>query len=744
MKKITLKPFQINAIEELKGELLHKWKKNTGQEITFQSPTGSGKTVMMAQFVKDLVNAPELSNSDFTFLWASIGGSKEGDLAQQSKEKFNEYYGGASEVDVTGLDSLSREKVLEQNEILFFNWSKIKTSNSEGRKLRGDSEKEITWDGMINRTHEEERKIILIIDEAHAETKTALAEEEIDFIDPNIIIKITATHRDQRNIDVEVKHENVVAEGLIKQSIKSQTKDEFGDKKIKDLNKYLLELAIKKRKELKKEYEKLDLDVNPLIILQLPNDDSSSDEISVKQSIEDILSELKIPKEKIAIWLDKEKKNLENITMNNNEIEILLFKQAAAVGWDCPRAQIILMYREIKNPTFQVQVLGRVLRMPEGKHYNKDILNHSYLYTTYSKSEIVASYDNYQGENVADIYHSYVDKSIKQIELETYTSQRTRYGDLGKTFQHTFIKVANNKFNTAKLKQACLDFPDVDRDLIANAEIGDYDNFRADIMEALDLGQSMSDSDVEKLYKKLCIEVLHKQEKETKFKNISRSYSKLKSAINVWFEDYIKEKNKAIYYRCAVNDLLKGANSILLPVINTALEEYVVVREKEEDEKDERLLDTHDIKIPRSTFSYSAAYEECKAKKCAMEPCYINSNNQNEKSFVKYLEENNSVDWWYKNGDNGADHFSVKRDNGSLFFPDWFVKTKSGDVWVLDTKGGFTAEGEGVVSRAKALTKWLKEHKEYKGGLVKEVSGLWKLGSVNKDGKMEYKESLEL
>ena len=338
MKKITLKPFQINAIEELKDDVLHKWKKTSKQEITFQSPTGSGKTVMMAQFVKDLVNAPELDNSDFTFLWVSIGGSKEGDLAQQSRDKFNEYYGGASEVNVTGLDSLSREKVLEQNEILFFNWSKIRAKNKDGRKLRRDSEQEITWDGMINRTHEERRNIILIIDEAHAETGTALAEEEVDFIKPNIVIKITATHRDQRNIDVKVEHNDVVAEGLIKQSIKSQTKDDLSDKKIKNINKYLLELSIKKRKELKKEYKSLGLDINPLIMVQLPNDDSSSDERSFKKYIEDILGELNVPKEKIGIWLDKEKKNLENITINNNEVEILLFKQAAAVGWDCPRA----------------------------------------------------------------------------------------------------------------------------------------------------------------------------------------------------------------------------------------------------------------------------------------------------------------------------------------------------------------------------------------------------------------------
>ena len=726
MKKITLKPFQINAIEELKGEVLHKWRKSSRQEITFQSPTGSGKTVMIAQFVKDLVNAPELDNSDFTFLWASIGGAQEGDLAQQSRDKFNEYYGGASEVDVTGLDSLSREKVLEQHEILFFNWSKIRTSNSAGRKLRRESEQEITWDGMINRTHEEQRKIILIIDEAHAETTTLLTEEEIDFIKPIIVIKITATHRDQRNIDVKVEHNDVVAEGLIKRSIKSQTKDDFVGKNIKDLNKYLLELSMKKRKELKKEYENLHLDINPLIMVQLPNDDSSSDEMSVKKSIEDILGELEVPKEKIGIWLDKEKKNLENITINNNEVEILLFKQAAAVGWDCPRAQIILMYREIQNPTFQIQVLGRVLRMPEGKHYNKDILNHSYLYTNHSKSELIASYDNYQGENVADIYHTHVKKDIKQTELKTYKSQRTRYADLGKTFQQTFIKVANTKFNSAESKQTCLSFPNVDIDLIADAKISDYDNFLNDIMEASNLGQTMSSSDVEKLYKKLCIEVLHKQEKETKFKNISRSYSKLKSAIDVWFEDHIGLKDKDKYYPCVVNDLLRDANSILLPVINDALSKYVVVREKEEEEKDKRLLEQHKIKIPKDTMSYSAIYKKYDAEKCAMEQCYISNNNDNEENFVNYLEGNDSVEWWYKNGDNGAEHFSVKREDGKLFYPDWFVKTKN-SMWILDTKSGFTAEGEHAKVRVEALEKWLKKNKEYKGGLVKMGSGLWKI-----------------
>jgi Cdc6-like AAA superfamily ATPase len=92
MRQITLKPFQEQALENLTDEFLHKWKKESSQTIRFQAPTGSGKTVMMAQFVKELVNDPRLTEANLAFLWVSIGGSKDGDLASQSKKKFIEYY----------------------------------------------------------------------------------------------------------------------------------------------------------------------------------------------------------------------------------------------------------------------------------------------------------------------------------------------------------------------------------------------------------------------------------------------------------------------------------------------------------------------------------------------------------------------------------------------------------------------------------------------------------------------------
>ena len=412
-------------------------------------------------------------------MWASIGGAKEEDLASQSKNKFIQYYRGASEVSVTSLEDLSRDKTLEENEILFFNWSKIKAQNKEDRKLRKDSEQEVTWDGMLERTHEQHRPIILIIDESHTGSSTALAEEEINLINPKIVIHVTATHRDTSDIDVKVEHTDVVNAGLIKESIKSQTKEDFKDKKAKDLDVYLLQLAIKKRQDLENLYKKINVDVNPLLMIQLPNDDKTNHKGSQKKEI--VLKNLKkegIEENFIAIWLNKEKIRLENITINNNEIKVLLFKQAPATGWDCTRAQVLLMYRETKSPIFQTQVLGRILRMPEGKHYLDSTLNNSYLYTTYTKNEIIESYNNFQGENDPAIYEAVVKKNITQIKLKTFVSQRIKYGDLGKTFQFTFLDVANKEFNKHKLFQRCLDLNEnVELDLIVDYKIRDCDGF---------------------------------------------------------------------------------------------------------------------------------------------------------------------------------------------------------------------------------------------------------------------------
>ena len=66
-----------------------------------------------------------------------------------------------------------------------------------------------------------------------------------------------------------------------------------------------------------------------------------------------------------------------------------------------------------------------------------------------------------------------------------------------------------------------------------------------------------------------------------------------------------------------------------------------------------------------------------------------------EQLFEQYCEKNNDVDWVYKNGDTGQQYFSIVYVDGYnkqwLFYPDYIMKMKNGNVWIIETKGGETA-----------------------------------------------------
>ena len=48
----------------------------------------------------------------------------------------------------------------------------------------------------------------------------------------------------------------------------------------------------------------------------------------------------------------------DSVTHNNAEPVFLLFKQALATGWDCPRAKVLVKLRENMSETFEIQLLG--------------------------------------------------------------------------------------------------------------------------------------------------------------------------------------------------------------------------------------------------------------------------------------------------------------------------------------------------------------------------------------------------
>ena len=749
----ALKPFQETAVSKLKNEFLFLWKlPNQNIPLVFKSPTGSGKTIMVAQFLRDIVSDPRFEGNDVAFVWFSFSE----DSYQQSKKKLFEYYGGASELDLIDLNDLSRGK-LNKNNVFFINWQKIKGKSKDSRKLRRENEQGLTFDNLINETHEDGRKIVVIIDEEHIGSDTELALEVVDgLIKPKITLRVSATPKyiptraDTAGF-VEVKRDEVVEAGLIKEKIIFQTEEDLGQKALKKLDQddMLLELAYNKRKELVALYKEIGVEVNPLVLIQLPNDDQATTETNngtTKQAI--VLEYLKqkgVKETEIAVWLSKEKENLEDLEKNNSPVSFLLFKQAAATGWDCHRASVLVMYREIKNPTFAIQTVGRILRMPFGSHFAHPELNLGYLYTNYKRNEVLAEYAKSSSENRPAINGSYRKKNVKPIKLESVFMARADYNDLGDSFQETFKKVADKELN---LKSIDLK-PKVMNSLIVGVEIDDYDNFTKELFE--DGGshdQEMSRHDLERLYNLLCFKIIAKQVDENRKFAPERSWGKLKTALNIWLMKKLGA-SRIDAYKIIVSDLVSSA-SALAPIIGDALLAYRPIREQEVNKKAARTKRVEHIEIPRDALFFTDQYESLNVKKSAMEPFWIEKGMfgaVNEKSFVDFLEspKNKDVVWWYKNGDSGSEYFSISYRNPDdnrekLFYPDWIVQTKD-TVYILDTKAGITAESNDTRYKAEALHVWLKGKKGFDGGIVvQDGPNGWK---INRNSKYSFDSSMK-
>ena len=83
---IIIKPYQEEAIEELKNKINKLLDFSENKVAVFESPTGSGKTIMMAEMLKRLVTHRS-DNKKLSFVWISLR-----KLHEQSKDKLEQYF----------------------------------------------------------------------------------------------------------------------------------------------------------------------------------------------------------------------------------------------------------------------------------------------------------------------------------------------------------------------------------------------------------------------------------------------------------------------------------------------------------------------------------------------------------------------------------------------------------------------------------------------------------------------------
>ena len=348
-----LKNYQQNAIDQLMQftEMFLKTQKN--ETIIFQSPTGSGKTITIARYIHELTKE---TKEDICFLWISIGSLLE-----------NEFFG-------------SRD-IINQNEIVFVNWEKIRKKDKKTKEFNNTLMKDWEQNNFptILKNTRENRKIILIIDESHSSATTKRAKEIRDeIIAPNLTIEMSATpvfNSENINARVYVEPTDVINEGMIKKEIIINDKiaeaieKEENEKSSESL---VLESAYYKEEELKKRYQKLYNEgetknlITPLTLIQIPNSNYGEEK---RAAVEKFLKNKGITTEngKLAIWLNDDKINnsYEELNTNDSKVEYLIFKMAIDTGWDCPRAQIL--YRR------STKQIIRILKHTINSHKKRNI-----------------------------------------------------------------------------------------------------------------------------------------------------------------------------------------------------------------------------------------------------------------------------------------------------------------------------------------------------------------------------------
>ena len=674
---ITLKDFQLEAVNDLLT-----YAEKPVKEVILQSPTGSGKTIILTSFLHEFMSR----NAGYAFVWLSIG---KGDLAEQSRDKMNKYF----PLSITGNLSDVLTGGFSENSVTFINWEKI---TKKGNIAISDSERDNLQD-KIEKALLSGLKFILVIDEQHL-NDTFKATETKRLFNPVCEIYASATPKNTRGKTViAIDESTVIGAGLIKKRIIINEGLSNGfviDEQNANSFDILLDLALAKGKQIHDEFIKLGVKCNPLICVQIPNNSKDDPSSALIVALEKYFASKEITVENglLAFWLSGRYDNLDNISNNNAQPIAMIFKQAIATGWDCPRAHILVKLRENMDETFEVQTIGRIRRMPEAKHYENDILDDCYIYT-FDKGFIEGlSKDIYGGE----LKKLFLKTEYKNITLKTETNP-----DVQNPIDPTKAREAVASYYATTYRTKPKDCKNNETLLAASGYV-----FNPNLIVSTVSGDAATFGQLGRVGAITGTVLVNTH---IHGRDFHRAIGDIGKAMSLKYEDAIKVV-RAIFVDLSATVKFKGN---LFDFKDSKLLYAFVINNKEKLIADFRnamtgqgyqylmqtSTNTYDWRIPReydmpvdTSIKRYVSYD-----KNVYEGYLSNAGKRSdpEKRFEKWC--NDHAIWFYKNGEHNNQFLSIIYANNAgkqkAFYPDYVLEDKQGRIWILETKGGQTSGG---------------------------------------------------
>lgn len=721
MQRIKLKDFQIDTV----NKLLDATSVGIKKEVLVQAPTGSGKTIILVSYIEEYLK----ENNKTIFVWLTPG---KGDLEEQSRKKMIKFSPHHSTKNIQ--DVLLQG--FEAKDTAFINWETI---TKKGNNALREAERKNLYE-RIHEAHNNGYKFIVVVDEEHL-NKTVKAEAIIEYMNPEYIVRVSATTKTNKEAEfIKIDELEVINAGLItralyiNENVSNQTT-------LSNEHEYLLDLAINKRKAIKEEYMKLNVQVNPLIIIQVP---SKSDDL-IKQ-IEKILEgkNYTYDRQNLAIWLSERKENTDNIENNEALPSILIMKQAISTGWDCPRAKILIKLRDNMSEDFETQTIGRIRRMPQAHHYDNVLLDNCYLYTFDEKYE--QSVKQELGSNAYDTKIIFLKNEYKNLTLKKLTfdnnfdgfGERETFNILHSFYVDKYKLTSKKKDNKTILEANGYVFKDTIDNYIIQDKIVRINSDELENANRIKVQSEVSTN-------KNGFELRHSINEIAS--KIGMSYSKTRLMLErmFWKQKLFSKKFVDLtiteFYAFVINNE---------STLKHDFQEAVSQKARQMKMKFEELKEL-DWKAPQMDYiKYDPKMKDTTIYEKSIYMNYPNSTikSKSERMFEFFCENNENIKWFYKNGESSNDYFSIVYvdaiNHKWHFYPDFIVCDKDNKIWIIETKGGENAFGNSknidikVENKFEALKEYAKKY-NVNWGFVRDYDKNEQLYLCN----TEYTEDIE-
>lgn len=354
-----------------------------------QSPTGSGKTLILGRVLESLKG--KLHRPTVWFWFAPYSG-----LVVQTRNSIVEQCGALRVRDI----SKDREVVgTRDGDVFVQTWGSVAANNKDSRKVRRTNESALSLDDLIITLREGGFYIGVVVDEAHlnfGESAKAAAKFYLKTLRPDFAILSTATPNDtkleifEKKVGIEVASRvvvprlQVVRAGLNKIGLKVgviRMSDE--DRDLIDHEQATLTAGWTQHLRIKERLQDRGIKITPLMLVQV-EDQTEGSEDPVNRVREKLL-DLGVPSNKIACHTSGQPDPDFHTLAFDPEKEVLIFKVAVATGFDAPRAWTLVSVRPNRGKEFGLQIVGRIMRVHpfiRPIHGHDSLLDSGYVFLT--------------------------------------------------------------------------------------------------------------------------------------------------------------------------------------------------------------------------------------------------------------------------------------------------------------------------------------------------------------------------